>query len=84
MLSDAIVSLIRTYAAVWVPALAAVLADYGVDLPVDPATVVVVAVAVSAYYTAARALESRWPALGVLLGTARQPTYPGGEGSAPQ
>lgn len=74
-MSDHFVSLIRTYVAVWVPTLAAVLADYGIELPVEPATVVATALGVSAYYTLARLLESQVPWLGVLLGSTKQPSY---------
>lgn len=74
-MSDAIISLIRTYAAIWVAAGGTWLADKGIDLPVDPATVVVTAVAGSAYYALARVLESRWPWFGVLLGSAKSPQY---------
>lgn len=81
-MSDAIVSLIRTYVAIWVPAATAWLADRGIDLPVDPATVVVLAVAISCYYTLVRVLEARWPALGALLGAASAPVYPVRAGQA--
>ncbi|MBA9001999.1 hypothetical protein [Thermomonospora cellulosilytica] len=75
-LSDAIVSLIRTYAAVWVSAAGLWLADRGIELPVDPATIAVTGLAVSVYYAVVRVLESRFPAAGVLLGSAKRPTYP--------
>ena len=74
-MSDAIISIIRTYAAIWVSAAATWLADRGVDLPVDPATVAVTAVVVSVYYGVVRVLETRWPWIGGLLGAARQPAY---------
>lgn len=75
-MSDAIVSLIRTYVATWVGLAAAWLAGLGVDLEVDMATLVLAGLGVSVYYAAARALEERWPWLGVLLGSAGSPTYP--------
>lgn len=74
-MSDALVSVIRTYVAIWVSAAGVWLADRGVDLPVDPATVALTAAAVSFYYVVVRALEQRWPALGVLLGSAKSPQY---------
>lgn len=46
-------------------------------LGLDETTVTgLVTVALSAlYYVAVRSLERRWPGVGVLLGSARQPTY---------
>lgn len=46
-------------------------------LGVDQGTLTaLVTVALSAgYYVAVRALEQRWPGVGVLLGSARQPVY---------
>src|SRR5690606_14894247 len=74
-LSDWIVSWLRTLAAAWIPTLAAWLASFGVELPVEPATLAVTSVIVTAYYTVVRALEARWPWVGVLLLVKRQPTY---------
>ncbi|MFD9943186.1 hypothetical protein ACFWYW_14665 [Nonomuraea sp. NPDC059023] len=74
-MSDHLVSLIRTYAAIWIPSIAAFLAKFGIDLPVDQMTIVVVALAVSAYYAVVRAGEKRWPWLGVLFFSKRQPSY---------
>lgn len=74
-LSDWIVSWLRTLAAAWIPTLATWLASYGVELPVEPATLAVTSVIVTAYYTVVRALEARWPWVGVLLLVKRQPTY---------
>jgi len=74
-MNDHLVSLIRTYSAIWIPTAAAWLAGFGVDLPVDETTMVVTSLAVSIYYTIVRVLESRWPWVGVLLGSTRQPTY---------
>jgi len=80
------VSLIRTYVPLAVGVAVAYLArTLGVVLDEDTsamATSVAVAVVTAVYYAAARALESRWPALGVLLGAPTAPTYPGGEGAA--
>ncbi len=75
-MSDAIVSLLRTYVATWVGSLGLWLAGLGIDLDVDLATVVLVGLAISIYYTAVRALEERWPWVGVLLGSPGAPTYP--------
>nr|PZN20457.1 MAG: hypothetical protein DIU80_20245 [Chloroflexota bacterium] len=87
-MSDAILSLIRTYMPLAVGVAVTYLArELGVVLDEDTsamASSAAVAVVTAVYYAAARALESRWPALGVLLGAARAPSYPGGEGSARQ
>ncbi|MFI6814414.1 hypothetical protein ACIBG7_18530 [Nonomuraea sp. NPDC050328] len=74
-LSDWLVSWLRTNVAAWIPSLAAWLASYGVDLPVAPASVVLVSLAISGYYTVIRLLESVWPGAGVLLGWKAAPTY---------
>nr|PZN23927.1 MAG: hypothetical protein DIU75_04190 [Mycolicibacterium hassiacum] len=88
MLSDGVVSLIRTYVPLAVGVAVTYLArKLGVVLDEDTsamASSAAVAVVTAVYYAAARALESRWPTLGVLLGAARAPSYPGGEGSARQ
>jgi hypothetical protein len=39
-------------------------------------TTAVTALVTGVYYVAARLLEQRWPAAGVLLGSRRQPAYP--------
>ncbi|MFI6813787.1 hypothetical protein ACIBG7_15305 [Nonomuraea sp. NPDC050328] len=74
-LSDWLVSWLRTNVAAWIPSLAAWLASYGVDLPVAPASVVLVSLAISGYYTVVRLLEAVWPGAGVLLGWKAAPTY---------
>lgn len=80
-LSDWIAAWIRTQVAVWVPVAVNWLAGFGVEAPVEPATAVVVAALITGYYTLVRALEARWPVVGVLLGWRAQPTYGGGEQS---
>jgi len=88
VLNDGVVSLIRTYVPLAVGVAVTYLAQtLGVVLDEDTsatASSAAVAIVTAVYYAAARALESRWPALGVLLGAARAPSYPGGEGSARQ
>jgi hypothetical protein len=74
-LSDWFVSWLRTNVAAWVPTLAAWLASYGIDLPVEPSSVALVSLAVSAFYTLVRLLEAKWPAFGVLLGWKGAPSY---------
>lgn len=79
MLSDQIVSLIRTYVPIAVGAFLTWLGvTFDVMIPEDASTALVaglVALVSALYYAIARALEARWPVFGVLLGTRRQPTY---------
>lgn len=74
-LSDWLVSWLRTNVAAWIPTVAAWLAGFGIDLPVEPSSVAIVSLAISAYYTLVRLLEARWPAAGVLLGWKAAPSY---------
>lgn len=87
-MNDYVISLIRTWVPVGVGLVITWLArKLGVVLDEDTsaaASAVAAAVVTAVYYAAARALESRWPALGVLLGAPKTPSYPGGEGSARQ
>jgi TRAP-type C4-dicarboxylate transport system permease small subunit len=77
--SDYIVSLVRTYVPVGVGVALTFLArELGVVLDEDTsamAATVSVALVSAAWYAAARALEARFPALGVLLGAPRAPEY---------
>jgi len=83
VLNDGVVSLIRTYVPLAVGVAVTYLAQtFGVVLDEDTsamASSAAVAIVTAVYYAAARALESRWPALGVLLGANRAPTYPRSE-----
>lgn len=77
-MSDHLVSLIRTYVPIVVGAALGWLIAAGVD--VDPATrdalvAGIVGLTTAAYYGLVRALEARWPALGILLGSTKAPTY---------
>ncbi|WP_213452905.1 hypothetical protein [Rhizomonospora bruguierae] len=78
-MSDHLVSLIRTWTPIAVgSALAWLASTLGVVLDDGTSTALTagaVGLAAAAYYALARALESRWPVLGVLLGTRREPTY---------
>jgi hypothetical protein len=74
-LSDWIVSWLRTNVAAWIPAAAAWLAGFGIELPVEPSSVAIVSLAISGYYTLVRLLEARWPVFGVLLGWKASPSY---------
>lgn len=71
-------SLIRTYTPIGVGLVAGWLATRGLHLdPPAQAAVTAVATAVisAAYYAAVRALEVKFPALGLLLGKRAQPVY---------
>ncbi|MCC5580570.1 hypothetical protein IMZ11_33630 [Microtetraspora sp. AC03309] len=74
-LSDWFVSWLRTNVAAWVPTLAAWLASFGIDLPVEASALAFGSLLVSAFYTLVRLLEAKWPTAGVLLGWKSQPTY---------
>ena len=79
-MSDAIVSLIRTYVPVAVGAFIAWLLSLGIDVDTETQAGLVVSMTglvVAAYYTLVRLLERKWPAVGVLLGVPRQPEYEG-------
>ena len=79
MLNDQIVSLIRTVVPVAVGAfLTWLTTELGVGVAEDAGTALTVGLVglfTALYYTLARVLEQRWPWLGVLLGSRRQPTY---------
>lgn len=74
-LKDYLASLVRTVVPLLVgTVLAKVSIDkFGVDS--DTLKTVVTTVAIGGYYAAARALEVKWPKLGVLLGWAVTPSY---------
>ncbi len=77
-MSDFITSLIRTYVPIVVGTAISALATRGLE--VDPATQAslvagLTGILIAAYYTAVRALESKYPKIGVLLGSTRKPEY---------
>lgn len=74
-LKDYVASLVRTVVPLLIGmVLAKVSIDqFGVDS--DTLKTVVTTVAIGGYYAGVRALEARWPKLGVLLGWAVTPTY---------
>jgi len=78
-MSDHLVSLIRTAVPVGVGTLLAWLAaQTGIVLDESSSaklTAGVVGLTIVVYYTGVRALESRWPWFGVLLGKREAPTY---------
>jgi uncharacterized membrane protein (DUF441 family) len=78
-MSDFIISAIRTYVPILVGAFVSWLALKGINL--DSSTVLALGTALGGvvaalYYTIIRLLEKKFPQVGVLLGTAQQPTYP--------
>lgn len=79
MLHDYLISLIRTAVPVAIGTVLASLASRaGIVLDADSSTQLVaatVALVVLAYYALVRALEARWPFLGVLLGKPAAPVY---------
>lgn len=81
MLRDYLVSLIRTMVPAGVGAVLALLASrWGIVLDEQSsaqAIAAATALALVAYYAIVRALESRWPWFGKLLGHAEQPAYGG-------
>jgi hypothetical protein len=74
---DFVTSLIRTNAAVGATAGLLWLINRGFHLHLlDPTTTGITSLAIATYYTIARILEHRWPALGLLLlGSRQQPVY---------
>ncbi len=78
-MSDFVVSLIRTWVPAGVAAFVGYLTTVGVDYSAEAEAQLAgaaVALFAAVYYGLARALESRWPAFGYLLGVAKTPTYP--------
>jgi hypothetical protein len=76
--SNYLVSLIRTITPALVGAVLSWLALYGLDLPGgdrEAVTAAVTGILVVVYYAVVRALETRWPKLGVLLGVPSAPKY---------
>lgn len=72
-MSDFVTSLVRT----WVPVVIGYLVALGV-LPTDlsdEATAAFTAIIIGAYYLLIRALETRFPWIGWLLGAPKTPTY---------
>ena len=77
-MSDYLVSLIRTGVPAAVGAALAWLTTSGLDVAADDRTAIAAGATVAltaVYYGLVRALEKRWPLVGVLLGRATPPTY---------
>jgi hypothetical protein len=79
MLNDYVLSSIRTYVPVVVGVVLTYLAThFNVVLPEDASAgllIAVTGVVVGLYYGLVRALETRWPWFGKLLGSSKQPEY---------
>jgi hypothetical protein len=71
-----LVSLIRTAVPVVVGWLAVQALKVGIELDPGATEGFIYPLVITAYYTAARALEKKWPALGYLLGIPKEPNYP--------
>ena len=77
-MSDYIVGHIRTYVPILVGLIVALLADVGFDLTSEEAATIsaaIVAIASVLYYAAVRALATRIPWVGNLLGVNKAPDY---------
>ena len=77
-MSDFLISLVRTWIPTGVGVAVAWLSAYGLELSQENEVAIaggIVALVSGLYYWGARALESRWPAFGILLGVKKQPPY---------
>lgn len=77
-MNSVITSYIRTYVPISVGALASFLATKGFNLDADSQAGLVVfltGVCQAVYYAIARFLERKFPQLGLLLGSKKQPVY---------
>jgi uncharacterized membrane protein (DUF441 family) len=77
--SNFLISLVRTWIPTGVGVVVAWLTAYGFELSQENEVAIaggIVALVTALYYWGARALESRWPAFGYLLGVPKQPEYP--------
>lgn len=80
MFGDKLISWLRTMIPVWIGVGTAWLAAK-TGIVLDPETAAglgafTAGVVTTVYYTAARWLEAKWPWVGWLLGSTKQPTYP--------
>lgn len=84
LVSNYLMSLIRTAVPAAVGAVLSWLALRGLNVPAsdrESITAAATFVVLLAYYAAVRALEKRWPKLGVLLGVPAAPSYAKSTGS---
>jgi hypothetical protein len=73
--SDLGTSVVRTIVPIVVGLVVALAAKAGLHLTSASVTPIIASGVGAAYYAAVRLLEQKWPALGVLLGSATQPVY---------
>lgn len=82
MFRDYIIAQVRTYVPIGAGALITWLLSLGIDVGAQAQVGLVTfgtALVSGAYYTAASALQRKWPVLGTfLLGSSKAPTYTGG------
>lgn len=78
-MNDYLLSLIRTAVPTAIGALLSWLAvEHGIVVPeglTNEATIWLTGLVVTLYYGIVRALEKRWPRIGILLGAAKRPVY---------
>lgn len=76
-MADFVPSLIRTWVPTAVGAFIVFLADFGVDIGSEDATVFFTGLVIGVYYALVRWLEGKFPAVGLLLGSRKTPQYDG-------
>jgi hypothetical protein len=74
-MNDVVLSSIRTVVPIIVGSVVAFLAQKGFDIDKDAAILVVSGLCIGVYYLLVRFTEHKWPAVGVLLGSKKQPVY---------
>lgn len=74
---DLLPSLLRTFVPVLVGLILGVLGSTAVGFE-EQLTAVISAAITLVYYLVLRLVEQKWPKLGILLGSAKKPTYTGG------
>ena len=75
MLSNTVLSFIRTFVPIVVGFIVAWVQPFGIDVDTETAISLLTAVAIGAYYTLGRLLERVNPKFGWLLGAPTQPVY---------
>lgn len=75
MLSNTVLSFIRTFVPIIVGFLVAWAQPFGIEVDTEAAIAFLTALATAVYYTVARLLESKWEKAGWLLGAPKQPIY---------
>lgn len=74
-MNDLLVSMIRTWVPIVLGSVLTWLIEAGVDIDRDGVIVAVTGFVIAVYYAVVRVLETRYPAVGVLLGRKTAPTY---------